>query len=170
MRSRWRAVAVVLLVALLAPARAQAATPERSEWVRVRALPPGRKLSVHLRDGTVRKGALLAATEDGLVLRVTGGPALIPRADVRLVRNARRSVGRKVAGFLIGAVVGALGGTGLGGAIGASGCQNYCEDAGLIGAFFGFVGGIVLGGLFGLAIAAQGEGSVVYVSAGAAPS
>src|SRR5262249_27247255 len=135
-----------------------------SDWTRVRALKPGTKLSVHLRDGATHRGVFVAADEDGFTLRLKEGPTVLARKDLRMVRRARRSAGRKVAGFLVGALLGAFGGTSLGATIGASGCQQYCEDAGLIGAGYGFLIGALLGGFLGLALAAQGEGAVLYAA------
>jgi hypothetical protein len=164
MRSGRRLVAAMLLPALLAPAPLPAATPPPSDWARVRAQKPGHKLAVHLHDGATHKGDFVSADEDAITLRIEKAPVVLARADVRVVRHARRSAGRKIAGFFVGALLGAFGGLFLGGAIGAGGCQDYCEDAGLIGASIGFLFGAVLGGLFGLGLAAQGEGAVVYAA------
>jgi hypothetical protein len=159
---RWqRSVTTVLLAALLMPtAEVAAATP--SDWAHVRTLKPGLKLAIHLPDGGVRKGAFVQADPDGVTLRAKEGVFTVARHDVREIRKARRSAGRKIAGFLIGALLGAFGGTYLGAAIGESGCQTYCEDAGLFGAVYGFLIGAIVGGFSGLALAAQGEGAVVY--------
>jgi len=171
---RWwqRSVTTVLVAALLMPApEACAATP--SDWAHVRALKPGLKLAVHLHDGGMRKGAFVQADADGITLRAKEGPFTVARHDVREIRKAHRSAGRKIAGFFVGALLGAFGGIYLGASIGESGCQTYCEDAGLIGAFFGLLIGAVAGGLSGLALAAQGEGAAVYrapVSVSGAPS
>jgi hypothetical protein len=173
MRPWQQSVAVTLVLALLTPARVLAAAPVPSGWAGVRALKPGLKLAVHLRDGGLRKGAFVAADPDGVTLRTKEGPIALARSDVREIRKAHRSVGRKIAGFFVGAVLGAFGGIFLGGTLGASGCQSYCEDAGLYGALAGFLIGAIAGGIAGLALAAQGEGAVVYrapVSASAAPS
>ena len=170
---RWqRSVTTVLVAALLIPAP-EAAAATASDWAHVRTLKPGLKLAIHLHDGGVRKGAFVQADPDGVTLRAKEGPFTVARRDVREIRKARRSAGRKIAGFLIGALLGAFGGVYLGAAIGASGCQTYCEDAGLIGAGYGFLIGAIVGGLFGLASAAQGEGAAVYrapVSVSGSPS
>ncbi len=159
---RWqRSVTTVLVAALLMPApEAAAATP--SDWAHVRTLKPGLKLAIHLQDGGVRKGAFVQADPDGVTLRAKEGPLTVARHDVREIRKARRSAGRKIAGFLVGALAGAFGGVYLGASIGESGCQTYCEDAGLFGAVYGLLIGEIVGGLSGLALAAQGEGAAVY--------
>jgi hypothetical protein len=161
---RWqRSVTTVLVAALLMPApEAAAATATPSDWAHVRTLKPGLKLAIHLQDGAVRKGAFVQADPDGVTLRAKEGPFTVARHDVREIRKARRSAGRKIAGFLVGALAGAFGGIYLGASIGQSGCQTYCEDAGLIGAVYGLLIGAVVGGLSGLALAAQGEGAAVY--------
>jgi len=161
---RWqRSVTTVLVAALLMPApEAAAATATPSDWAHVRTLKPGLKLAIHLQDGAVRKGAFVQADPDGVTLRAKEGPFTVARHDVREIRKARRSAGRKIAGFLVGALAGAFGGIYLGASIGESGCQTYCEDAGLIGAVYGLLIGAIVGGLSGLALAAQGEGAAVY--------
>jgi hypothetical protein len=161
---RWqRSVTTVLVAALLMPApEAAAATATPSDWAHVRTLKPGLKLAIHLQDGAVRKGAFVQADPDGVTLRAKEGPFTVARHDVREIRKARRSAGRKIAGFLVGALAGAFGGIYLGASIGESGCQTYCEDAGLFGAVYGLLIGAIVGGLSGLALAAQGEGAAVY--------
>jgi len=159
---RWqRSVTTLLVAALLMPAP-EAAAATSSDWAHVRTLKPGLKLAIHLQDGGVRKGAFVRADPYGVTLRAKEGSFTVARHDVREIRKARRSAGRKIAGFLIGALLGAFGGVYLGAAIGESGCQTYCEDAGLFGAVYGFLIGAVVGGLSGLALAAQGEGAAVY--------
>jgi hypothetical protein len=170
---RWqRSVTTVLVAALLMPAP-EAAAATLSDWAHVRTLKPGLKLAIHLQDGGVRKGAFVQADPDGVTLRAKEGPFTIARHDVHEIRKARRSAGRKVAGFLVGALAGAFSGIYLGASIGESGCQTYCEDAGLIGAVYGLLIGAIVGGLSGLALAAQGEGAAVYrapVSVSGTPS
>jgi hypothetical protein len=166
MRGGQGAVSIVLILALLAPAAAWAAPVDSSDWTRVqRRLERGARITVTLGRGETITGRLVAAESYGLAIKSKGTVRAMTRADVLEVRRAGRSPLRKLAGFVLGVVIGAVIGTLLGGSIGASSCSDYCELAGLGEAILGFFIGAVGGGAGGVAIAAQGQGAVVYRAA-----
>jgi len=171
MRS-WRppvAAALAAGLALATPAPVRAG-PIPTDWSALRHVKVGTKVAVHLHGGAVHKGSLTALDEDGLTVHAQGGPLTLARADVREVRKARRSVGRKIAGFLLGAAAGAVGGAYLGAAAVDTSC-TFCEDNAVFGAVLGFLGGAIVGAAVGLVVAARGEGGRLYVSpAAAAPN
>jgi small nuclear ribonucleoprotein (snRNP)-like protein len=145
MKTKTLAVNVVLLM-LLANANttiAQKASDPPREWEAVRALAPGEKLSVRLKDGKKVDGTVRSVSESMLVLDRGTNTGDLNRDSISKVfrvvpQSKARSIGKSTAigagiGFGIGAGVGIAGGSyedldtgelvavlgGLGAAIGA---------------------------------------------------
>jgi uncharacterized membrane protein YoaK (UPF0700 family) len=160
------AIAVALMVALVTPVEAGAASRSRrpgpSDWARVQALPLHTLVVAELASGETIKDRIAGADTDSVSLGDGASRRRVSRSDVREIRKPKRSALRKVAGFVLGAVAGALVGVLLGRLL-PENCN--CDDPHLVQVVYGFFGGAILGAVLGVAIAAKGGGDLIYGAA-----
>jgi uncharacterized protein YcfJ len=156
-------MAVALMVALVMPAEAWAATradrPGPSDWARVEAVPLHTRVVAVLASGETVQARIAGADAVSVSLAEGRSVRRVGRSDVREIRKPPRSALRKVAGFVLGAVVGALVGVLIGSVL-PENCN--CDDPHLVQVVYGFLGGAILGAILGVATAAKGGGDLIY--------
>ncbi|MGH9394699.1 MAG: hypothetical protein ACRD1E_11060, partial [Terriglobales bacterium] len=140
----WGVLAVAAMVVFWAvPLRAQA---DGGAWSRLSQLAPGQAIKVDLNHGHALQGGFERASEDALVVSVSGTETSLAKADVARVEEARG--GHRKRHALIGAGLGVVAGLGYCAAAGNSiiGCRDTTPRAKgwLVSVgFFGAVGAIV---------------------------
>jgi hypothetical protein len=124
------------------------ATPIRGSWDGLKAIPPGDKVEVTLRNGKTLKGKLISVSDTILTLSKGKNTIDVTRADTHKVyRGVRKSTLRStMIGLGIGAGSGAVAGAITAAAVGGG------EDSGLLvlilgagGAIGGTIGGLITG-------------------------
>jgi hypothetical protein len=103
----------VLLIALLAPAEAFAAS-DRTSWQNLNGISSGQALQVRKSDGTTIKGTFASVSPDSLHLLVNQQDTAVARSDISQVQ--RQSAGRHKAMWL-GLAIGGGAGAGIGAGI-----------------------------------------------------
>ena len=151
---------MILLLALHVNVRADPGNAG-SDWAVLQALDAGEKLFVKLADDRKVSGTLVSASENILVLSVGNRTADYSRQEVSEIRLGRgRSLKKPI---LLGAIIGAGGGAGLGGAAAAGDNGEFLDvkaHQGIpVGAAVGAVVGTAVGAVVGLL---RGQGELIY--------
>jgi hypothetical protein len=152
-------VVVFALIAMIARSQivfAQATpTPIKGSWDAVKAVPPGEKVAVRLRNGKTLKGWMISASDTVLTLERKKNNTDVNRGDVlRVHRMVKRSGEKEVLlGFLIGAGVGAV--------LGVLAEPDYSDDPGLTTLILGLLGAAV-GTSMGAAIGILPQRMLIY--------
>jgi hypothetical protein len=145
-----KSATVIILAITVLLARPQAVlaqttpAPTRGSWESLKAIPPGDKLAVELRNGQTVKGRLSAVSDTSLTLADGRKVTDVSRGDVLKVRRKISKSAKRAT--MIGIGVG--GGVGLAGSVVAAG--GYEADLlALIGGAIGAGAGALIGYLVG---------------------
>jgi hypothetical protein len=130
-------------------------TPIKGSWDAVKAIPPGDKVAVRLRNGQTLKGKLISASDTLLTLEHRKNSTDVNRGDVlRVYRVVKMS---KTVGVILGLLIG----TGVGALVGQLTEKEGTDDPGLAAAVLGFLGALVGSGM-GLAISSFTRKVLIY--------
>jgi len=130
-------------------------TPIKGSWDAVKAVPPGEKVAVRLRNGKTLNGWMTSASDTVLTLELRKNSTDVNRGDVlgvyKVVKRSR--IKGVLLGFLIGASVGAL--------VGNLVEKDGTDDPGLAAVALGFLGGMIGTGT-GAAISFRTKRLLIY--------
>jgi hypothetical protein len=117
LRRTFYPVLTVVIAALVtvAPLRAQTG---KADWNNLKQVKPDQAVEVVLKDAKSHKGGLQSVSDDGIVVRLASGEQTFARQNVLRVSSKRQ--GHRLRNALIGGVIGA--GAGLGVGIAADRC------------------------------------------------
>lgn len=154
-------VALVLMVSLLVKPQitfAQVTTdPTKGSWEGLKAIPPGDKLEVDLRNGQTLKGKLISVSDTVLTIERGKRPTDVARTDtLRVFRIIPKSTKRAA---LMGLGIGA--GAGLGGAFIFAYTGDRGGEADLY-ALVAIVAGATAGSLIGYIAGRRKEKALIY--------
>jgi len=113
--------AFLLLAGLVWPLAAQTADP--AAWASLKRLAPGQSVQVINRKGDSFKGAFASVSEDSIAVIRNGQTVAVSRSEVSRVRVPSQ---KHLQHTLIGAVIGAAAGVGLG----AAGAESLSQTSG----------------------------------------
>src|SRR2546427_7806329 len=148
---------VCILLLLPAFLSAQVRPQPFSDWVRLRSLNPGNRISVRRTGGLPEVGNFKQVTSASLDFKVGKKNITLPRAEVEHVTLYESKYGRNIAkSGGIGAGIGATAGIVAGLKLGSGPCSGICISRtgamlilGAAGGLVGFLGGIVVGTVTG---------------------
>jgi hypothetical protein len=157
-----KSVAIVVAFALIAMiARPQILfaqappTPIRGSWDAVKAVPPGEKVAVRLRNGKTLNGWMISASDTVLTIERRKNSTDVNPADVRKVYRVVKKSDTK--GVLLGLLIG----TGVGALLGNLAEPDHTDDPGLAAVVFGLLGGLIGTGM-GAAISGRTQRQLIY--------
>lgn len=130
---------VIALCSLLAIPAPAADGPSR--WDRVSKIPKTQKVKVHLRNGTVLKGAIQEATPGGLAFVEGQNVVHVDRDDIARITTKSRARGALIGGIAGFAVAGSIGAARAGYIVDKNN-PNAKDRLGVLAMFGGFFGGI----------------------------
>jgi small nuclear ribonucleoprotein (snRNP)-like protein len=158
-RKKGAIVVTFALMAMMARPQIMSAqappTPTRGSWDAVKAVPPGDKVVVSLRNGQTLNGLLISVSDTVLTLERRKKTTDVNRGDaLRVYRVLKKS---NTKGFLLGLLIGA----GVGALVGQLAVGDSGEDPGS-GAFVVGLLGAMIGGGAGAVISGRTRQLLIY--------
>ncbi|MCI0486212.1 MAG: hypothetical protein L0229_06390 [Blastocatellia bacterium] len=159
MKTKTLAVGLALIILLMnsSAAVAMQKTAPSSDWIVVKSLPNGTRLSVRLKDGKKVEGTLSGVSDTTLSLEYKNKTTDLDQSKISKVhRVVPRSIGKSIGkSSLIGAAIGGGAGVSMGVGIG-----NYEDlERGDLAVIFGLIGAGIGAGIGAMTGAIRGGGN-----------